>query len=230
MTAALTTASGARWALAYLGGDYPWSYFPWFPWLAYPLLGFAWRVAVERAAAGGAMEARRASEESGPVAETGHNPRLRVGLQGSAPATAPVVLWAIAITCGIVTAATWRYGVTVCNDLPRYYHHDVRFFFWTCALLAAWIALHAACQAWCGDRAVAVWLKGLGRNVTLCYVVQWLLIGNLATALYKTESLLPCGLSIVAVVSVTGLFSAFLGHKHPAAKGAAGAIPSGDLA
>ena len=135
-----------------------------------------------------------------------------------------MAFWPVAIVCGVVTAATWRYGVTVCNDLPRYYHHDVRFFFWTCAVLAVWIGLHAACQAWCGDWSVPVWLKGLGRNVTLCYVVQWLLIGNLATALFKTESLVQCGLSIVAIVSVTSLFSAFLGRRHPARAGGGGQV------
>ena len=42
MTRILTTTDAARWAFACVAGDYAWSYFPWFPWLAYPLLGFAW--------------------------------------------------------------------------------------------------------------------------------------------------------------------------------------------
>ncbi len=49
------------------------------------------------------------------------------------------------------------------------------------------------------------WLKYLGRNVTLCYVIQWLLIGNIATALYKSETFLHWGLWVVVIVTTTTL-------------------------
>ena len=52
MTRTLATTGTSRWVLAYVAGDSWWSYFPWFPWLAYPLLGFAWHGAAENARCG----------------------------------------------------------------------------------------------------------------------------------------------------------------------------------
>jgi hypothetical protein len=228
MTAKLITMSGTPFALAYVAGNYFWSYFPWFPWMAYPLVGFAWRGMVEWAGLGSPTPWGRLPicHAEGRLATC---PTSGTGETSVAPAVSTLWLWAGAIACGVVAAATWRFGATVATDLPRYYHHGLGFFLWTCAFLAAWVAVHAAWQAKWGNSAVATWLEALGRNVTLCYVVQWLIVGNLATALYKGEPLPACGLAIVAVVSVTSLFSAFLGRKRPAAKGAAAATGLGDV-
>ena len=179
-TTALTTASPARWAFAFVGGAYEWSYFPWFPWLAYPLLGFAWRQL---------------------------QPRIPAGAQR----------WT-AVACAAVAAATGSYAVAVSHDLPRYYHHDPRFFLWTCAFLAAWASLHQACAARCGNAAPVRWLTGIGRNVTACYVLQWLLIGNIATSLFRSESLLHWGLWVIAIVTATSLFSMALTRRAAAAR------------
>ena len=37
-----------KYALPFIGGNASWSYFPLFPWLAYPLLGYSYRIASER--------------------------------------------------------------------------------------------------------------------------------------------------------------------------------------
>jgi hypothetical protein len=115
-----------------------------------------------------------------------------------------LVATALAV-CILATAITGPYAVAVCHDLPRYYHHGLPFLLWTCAFLAVWLRGHAAIEACCGDTPVCRWLKMLGRNVALCYVVQWLLIGNMATALYQSESLLQCVLSTVALLTLTSL-------------------------
>ena len=105
VTAALTTTAGARWILAYVGGAYEWSYFPWFPWLAYPLLGFAY-----------------------------YGVHLRIPLEvGDSGATRAwkIAGLALLIVCAAVVTGTGSFAVAVCHELARYYHHDVRFFGWT---------------------------------------------------------------------------------------------------
>jgi ascorbate-specific PTS system EIIC-type component UlaA len=188
VTTSLTTDSGARWVLAYVGGEYWWSYFPWFPWLAYPLLGFAcYQVGSQTLPA----------SRDGAVAR-----RWRMAGLG------------VLVAYAVGVAATAPFAVAMCYKLPRYYHHDVRFFGWTCAFLAVWVSLHRAGENWWGNTSALRWLKALGRNVTLCYVVQWLIIGNVATALYKTESLLHWALWVVAVVTVTSVVACRHRDRH----------------
>jgi hypothetical protein len=189
VTSALTTKSPTHWAMAYVGGNYWWSYFPWFPWLAYPLLGVAYYQAESRM--------RDNSSASGRMRRW----RLPVG--------------ALVVACAVATSATWHYAVASCSELPRYYHHDPAFFTWTCAFLTVWFWLHRWCEQWWGKTPSLLWLKGLGRNVTLCYVLQWLLIGNIATALYKSESLLHWSLWVVVMLTATSLLSALLRHGGP---------------
>ena len=49
------------------------------------------------------------------------------------------------------------------------------------------------------------YFKWLGKHVTLIYVIQWVLIGNMATQIYKTISspihLLICFFAIVLILS-----------------------------
>jgi hypothetical protein len=183
MTRILTTDGAARYGFAYVAGEYWWSYFPWFPWMAYPLIGFAWRV--------------------GQVANL---PRMRQ--IGNLPHNNwRLVEAGIATACAVGTALTWRYGLAVSNDLSRYYHHDVSYFLWVCAFLFVWIGVHRLGECWFGETAPLRWLKELGRNVTLCYLIQWLLIGNIATALFQSESILHWGLWVVVIVTITTLLA-----------------------
>jgi uncharacterized membrane protein len=185
MTRFLTTTGAARWGFAYVAGIYEWSYFPCFPWLAYPLLGFAWH-----------------------QGRVGFSLFERSG--GLEPTLQRLVAAGIAIACAVGTAMTCEFALTVCNDLPRYYHHDLWFFLWVCAFLVAWIGLHRLCERWFGTAGPLRWLKDLGRNVTLCYVIQWLLIGNVATALYKSETLLHWALWVVVILTATTLLTRLL--------------------
>ena len=184
MTRIFTTSGNARWVFAYVAGDYDWSYFPLFPWLAYPLLGFAWYHTPARLAA--------ASDRG-----------VAAGSWRRLAAT-------IVILAAIRAAMTWEYAVAVCNDLPRYYHHDFEFFRWVCAFLVAWIGLHRLCEKWFGATTPLRWLKKLGRNVTLCYVIQWLLMGNIATTLYKSETLLHWSLWVVVMLTATTLLTRWI--------------------
>ena len=220
---ALATESGLRWALAYVGGGYEWSYFPWFPWLAYPLLGFACRqlrcqlpAALGESGGPSVADGRHGQPRSpdtlaGDGATDGQECPADRGSDGCPSRRWRIAAWGILFMCFSGVAATGSYAVAVCHDLPRYYHHGIQFFGWICAFAVVWVGLHHACESRWGDRPAVRWLKGLGRNVTLCYVVQWLIIGNVATACYKTESFLHWSLWVVAVVTATSLISAGVG-------------------
>lgn len=78
------------------------------------------------------------------------------------------------------------YGFRITADLPAYYHHDFFFFLWTMLFLGGWVMLFRLVVRWIPGGQVTGFLRWTGRNVTAFYVFQWLLIGNLATAFYKS--------------------------------------------
>jgi len=99
-----------------------------------------------------------------------------------------------------ILLATGGFAFEASNDLPAFYHHGIELFLWNVVFIAAWVLLHRALASFGAAMSGLAWL---GRHVTACYVIQWLLIGNIATAIYKTESLLHCALWLVTLVVVT---------------------------
>lgn len=100
---------------------------------------------------------------------------------------------------------TAGYAVFISADLPLYYHHDIVFFIWVILFLLFYsFFINELNNAFSGAF-LFKYLKWLGRNVTLIYIVQWVIIGNIATEIYKTISvplyLLFCFLAIVFISS-----------------------------
>lgn len=84
---------------------------------------------------------------------------------------------------GLINSLGAPWAVQVPRDLPAYHHHGPLFFLWTAAFLGLWTSgwpRGPACLAW------------IGRRITAFYVAQWLLVGNLATALYRTQGPWEC--------------------------------------
>ncbi|TXT37522.1 MAG: Uncharacterized protein FD135_3515 [Comamonadaceae bacterium] len=166
--------SGWQWLAAFVGLPAPWSFFPLFPWLAYPLLGVA------------AFYGRS---------------RLHLSPPWRKPLLAAVLL-------GLLL--TGPFAVATSHQLSAYYHHDLRFFLWASLLALCWALLLPRLGL---PQRVTTWLAWWGQHVTACYVLQWLLIGNLATAIYKTQSLGACLLWFVALVLLTRWGVQFLAPK-----------------
>jgi len=80
----------------------------------------------------------------------------------------------------------FRNGFSITADLPAYYHHDFIYFLWALLFLGLWTMLFRQLTRWIPSGPVTGFLRWTGRNVTAFYVFQWLLIGNLATAFYKS--------------------------------------------
>lgn len=82
-----------------------------------------------------------------------------------------------------------EYGFGISSDLPEYYHHGIAFFGWAIVFLMS-IVLWSfyLISADTKTNYVLRYLLWTGKNVTVFYVIQWLLIGNIATAIYRTQS------------------------------------------
>ena len=131
------------------------------------------------------------------------------------------------ITAGFVLLVplglSLRYATDITWDLESYYHHDLFFFLWVLMFLIFWTALFSLITETRLLARVNGWLQWVGRNVTAFYVIQWLLIGNLATVLYKSVDLTGvlvwyAGITLLTVllVKLYRLFeNRYLGGKTP---------------
>lgn len=159
---------------AFFYGNYAWSYFPVFPWLAYPVLGFAFYSLIK----GHPLTWSRIVHRINPL----------MAVSG--------------LLLVVLFVPAWR----IITDLPAYYHHQILLFTWMIAFLVifTWLAWQMDEKA--GQHRVMRYVKWLGKHVTAVYVLQWLIIGNIATAIYKTQPLmaLPAWF-IVILAAVSGL-------------------------
>ncbi|MFT5127978.1 MAG: putative membrane protein [Rhodothermales bacterium] len=102
-----------------------------------------------------------------------------------------------------VLACTAKSVVADILDPPSFYLHSPE--------LAAWTLLYLAViwrtAALCIPAAGLGYVTWLGRHVTSAYVIQWLLIGNIATAIYKSQTLAE---TLVWYLLILGLTSAVI--------------------
>ncbi len=155
----------------FIAGTYSWSYFPLFPWLAYPLIGFAFFHWEEK------IMLFRANQK----------------LQTT------ILLSAI----GILVLSFYKYGITTTINLETYYHHTFWFSLWAIGVVILWILLLRFILHKFPNTSPGNFLMWLGKNITLFYVIQWLIIGNIATEIYQTQAIENYFYWFVGIFSVT---------------------------
>lgn len=158
--------------LAYFYKASWWSYFPIFPWLAYPLAGYCFKL----------------------VSDKYFNielSRLKLAI------TAFLLL--------VPLLVFFSYGFNITTDLPAYYHHSVSYFLWALLFLGVWTILFQLLVNSLHSNPIVSYLQWTGRNVTAFYVFQWLIIGNLATAFYKSVNPGSLVLWFLLIVLATSL-------------------------
>ncbi len=103
---------------------------------------------------------------------------------------------------------TGKYAVDTSAELPLYYHHALPFFLWVIAFICFYAYFINGMNNLLGNSFLMKYLKWIGKNVTLIYIIQWIIIGNVATELYKTISS-PSTLffSFFAVLALTSLLA-----------------------
>jgi hypothetical protein len=141
---------------AFFYGGSRWSYFPLFPWLAYPLAGMAFF---------GLKQKIDINKE--------YDFKIKAGI---------LILFILFMTF------TVKYAISVSSDLQSYYHHGLLFFLWTIIFMAFYGFWVNEINRLAGNFILVRYVKWLGKNVTLIYVIQWIMIGNCATEIYKTIS------------------------------------------
>lgn len=99
----------------------------------------------------------------------------------------------------------FRNGFSITVDLPAYYHHNFIYILWALLFLGLWTMLLRQVTLWIPSGPLTGFLRWTGRNVTAFYVFQWLLIGNLATAYYKSAGGWELVWWFVGITVVTGL-------------------------
>ena len=164
--------------LPFIGGEYSWSYFPLFPWLTYPLIGFLFQ------------------ETEPQISEFIQNQKV-VSIAFLASTIILVVLFS-------------RFGIPITINLSEYYHHTFPFFLWTLGVDVLWVLLLWLVVQKFSEFPVIVFLRWLGKNITVFYVIQWLIIGNIATAIYQTQELSIYGYwfapIFLVIIGITFLF------------------------
>ena len=114
---------------------------------------------------------------------------------------------------GVVSFIFIGYGADIAASLPGYYHHGVLFFLYTCVFLIFYSIIvdiiSNTKKTW-----FSRWVAWLGENVTAAYVIQWLLIGNITTAIYRTQGYvqLISWFTIILILVSVGIFC-WLGIK-----------------
>ncbi len=142
--------------LAFLVGGTSWSYFPLIPWLAYPLLGYGFKLVTDQYRIDTLLDTIWS--------------KIGIGI------------------IGIALLITAKFGFDISTNLPSYYHHNFPFFIWSAAFISFWVYALFLLNKIGKNSVLSIYLQFLGRNVTAVYVFQWLLIGNLGTALYKSQN------------------------------------------
>ena len=168
--------------LAYLHSHEWWSYFPLFPWLAYPLTG----------AAAGLLYQSGPAEFADSVKKSW-------------------VLWASA---AVFLVLSW-YGFGVSIRLEDYYHHSALFYGWAIAFMVLIALLFEKLVSFAGsESAIIRYFAWTGKNVTSFYVFQWLIIGNLATSLYKSVETYKLIFWFAAIVLISSVLVWLWNKKH----------------
>jgi hypothetical protein len=103
----------------------------------------------------------------------------------------------------IILILTSFYGVRISTRLEKYYHHDLLFFLWTLLLMFTWMIFFQKVTEKLNLSGISKYIILLGKHVTVAYIVQWVIIGNVATAVFRTQNLLSLAFWYVLVMSVT---------------------------
>ena len=103
--------------------------------------------------------------------------------------------------CLAIFLLLFSFGFRISTELSDYYHQGPLYFLWGGCFVVLLMGFSSRVESIPGG----AFLCWLGRHVTLAYVFQWLLIGNIATALYQSQgwdALILWFVGIVATVSL----------------------------
>jgi hypothetical protein len=164
-----------RYVQAFIAGPAGWSYFPLFPWLAYPLAGYAWK-------------------------------KVQTEMTSHYAAVMKNMLY-VRIVAAVLFLALAAPSLAIITDLPHYYHHGILLFAWMAGFMVIWTWMAEKIAELAHEAKVIAFIRWLGIHVTLVYVVQWLIIGNLAYHFHDSQYLLQALAWFAAILAATSLIT-----------------------
>jgi hypothetical protein len=168
--------------LPFIAGTYSWAYFPLFPWLAYPIIGFVF------------------SHWEEIIMLFFTKQKIISGI----------------IVAGVIALVSWFYkwGIGITINLPDYYHHTFWFFLWVMGVVILWTLFLRFMLKKFPHTMPGNFLQWLGKNITLFYIIQWLIIGNVATEIYQTQDIGKYIFWFTGIFSVTVLITWLIGKTN----------------
>lgn len=112
-----------------------------------------------------------------------------------------------ALIAAVITFATFSFGIDVASDLHEYYHHDWIYSLWVFQFIILMVYGLDKLEMKLGKNSLLIFIKWLGKHVTAIYVFQWLLIGNIATLIFKTQSMLALIVWFVIILFTTTILT-----------------------
>jgi len=158
--------------LPFIGGQFSWSYFPIFPWLAYPLIGFLFYKWEEKV-----VDFKQKNKRA---------------------------FWLAILGIFILLVVFSDFGFNSTINLNYYYHHHFFYILWAIGLVIIWALFLQLSMKYLNVK-VLNFIIWMGINVTAIYVFQWLIIGNITTAIYHTQKIGAFGIwfALIIVFSIT---------------------------
>jgi len=120
------------------------------------------------------------------------------------------------ILAGIVVLVIsfYKWGINTTINLPAYYHHTFWFSLWAIGIVILWVVLLRFLLNKFPNTFIGNFLKWLGKNITLFYVIQWLIIGNIATSIYQIQSLGTYGYWFGGIFAITVFLTWLIGKTN----------------
>ncbi len=165
------TGGTSAYLFSVFGGEASWSYFPIFPWMAYPLFGYSAYLFIKAGYAG--------------------------FLENTRVSSVILIVWAVFI------ALTINFGINTAAKLKDYYHHGIVYGLWAIAFTAGYALLISRLSQHASESPFLEYFAVIGKNVTLAYVVQWVIIGNTGTSVFRSLDLSQAYVAMIAVIIVT---------------------------
>jgi hypothetical protein len=118
----------------------------------------------------------------------GYSLKLFFDRIGKTPNIKTIYITISLILFGLFFALTEEYALNITAILPVYYKFGITFFLWMLIFLTGYSFLINILENKFSDNSLLIYVKWIGENVTAFYVFQWLLIGNISSYLYQTET------------------------------------------
>lgn len=115
------------------------------------------------------------------------------------------VSWFIITVWAVFVFFTIEYGIETAAALRNYYHHGIEYASWALAFTTGFTLLIEMAVKHSKENAFLEYFALIGRNVTLAYVLQWIIIGNLGTAFYRSVNLRDSYIALIVVVFLTSV-------------------------